>query len=231
MYAVNQSHLGSSQFSLSYLCAGGSALLLAIAHLLPQLWFVLPFAAIPFLWRLCRVGPGASFFLGSMLAVSFLVATAFGELIFDPIAFLLQLLLLVAALATFSLAANKTGARLGYNPFFIALLWVPVGYFLIQYSNFSRTLLFTAPGSPFVTGLCSLIGILAASSIVVLANAAVLAFLTRVIRRMRQREWIKLTRNKEQYAPLKQVRPERIQHCYVHVRAPPDSYARYREAA
>ena len=39
------------RFLENFLCAGSSALLISVAHLYPEFWFVSLFALIPFLWR------------------------------------------------------------------------------------------------------------------------------------------------------------------------------------
>lgn len=205
-------------------------MLLSISYLLPQMWFILLFALIPFLWRLHRIGPAMSLLLGAMAAASFLFATAFNELISQPIPFLGQLVLVIVAFAAFGLVINKTGKWLGYNPFSIALLWLPIQYFLIQYSNFRPLLAHSSLESPVLTELCSLLGVLAASTVVLLANACVLILITHVIRKIMPRHRSIPANDRLPYASVDQGTLEPAPHSFVDVRAPPRSAVVYREA-
>ena len=51
-----------------FLFAGGSALILSIAHIYPEYWFVSLFALVPFLWRVTRANLPDSILLGIILA-------------------------------------------------------------------------------------------------------------------------------------------------------------------
>lgn len=162
------------QFLESFLCAGSSALLLSLAHLHPGYWFVSLFALLPFLWRLNKTGLSGSLVLGMILAGSYACVVSTGEILLSPWSFLVRLLLLISVFSIFAVTVNGLRRRIGFNPIFVAALWLPFEYVLTRYSGLGSIFAFSDCNSGFLIAFGSLFGFLSVSFGIVLINSAIL---------------------------------------------------------
>jgi hypothetical protein len=154
-----------------FICAGTSALILSISHIHPECWFISFFALIPFLWRLKRAGLFGSILLGFIMAVCYAFVALTGEALTAPGSFLLNLLFLSLVFSTFGIAVNRIKTYIGFNPVFIAALWLPLEYILTHYTALGSIFSLSNAGSGFVVRFGSLFGFLMISFFIVLINS------------------------------------------------------------
>ncbi len=207
--------------SADFLAAGSSALLLSFAHVYGELWFILLFALVPFLWRLCCVSLTGAASLGIMLATFFVCATSVRDLILTPDIFLLKLFALNAAFVVFALIINRARRHLGFDPLFIALLWLPLEYALIHFAGLGDIFSISNSGCSLVIGFCSLFGILLGSLVVILGNSLLLLIIRYLRQWMLSRTRLSTECNKKARSPVDEILLERRWYYFPDVRAPP----------
>ncbi len=234
----------------SFLCGGTSALLISVAHLHSQFWFVSLFALIPFLWRVigrescapdqkqitfvrttrvltCAMSklqgfrPTTDVVLGMMLATCYALVAYPTELWTTPGAFLLKLFALNLIFTAYGLVVNRLKRHLGFNAVFIAALWLPLEYALSHYVGLGSLLALSNADSALVYRIGSLFGVLVISFTVVLINSLILIFLKRVVRALLSIGTHLIKEDRRPYPPFKETILERRWYCFPHVRAPP----------
>ncbi len=210
-----------AELSANFVPAAGSAILLTFAHVHPEFWFISLFALVPFLWRLCHVNRKGALALGIILATTYVFATSTGDLLFAPKTFLFKLFSLNIAFALFSLAINRVKKALGFDPLFIALLWFPMEYLLIQYAHLGHIFSISFTGPSLIIGFSSLFGILLGSLVIVLGNSLILLFVRYVEQWVSSNENSVTESDKESYAPLDEVILERSWYYFPPPRSPP----------
>jgi hypothetical protein len=77
---------------VNFLYAGSSALMISVAHLHPEFWFISLIALIPFLCRVARASIFESVVLGALLAISYCFVTMGAAAWVVPVTFLHNLL-------------------------------------------------------------------------------------------------------------------------------------------
>jgi apolipoprotein N-acyltransferase len=165
----------------SFMFAGGSALLLLVANLFPDYWYFSFFALTPFLYRIIQATPGESLRLGLLFGLAFFGASATGWLGASPSAVLVRLVCGTALLALFGWTVGWARIRWGFNPSVIAVLWVGLELSLAKLGFGGGLLGETTFSHPMLHGLAGLLGLLAASAIIVLLNSLLALVLTKVI--------------------------------------------------
>ncbi len=207
----------------SFLCAGSSALLISVAHLYPEFWFVSLFALIPFLWRAIRVSLFESIILGGLLAASYSFVAFRLESWATPGAFLFTLVGLIALFALYGTIVNRIKKHLGFNVIFIAVLWLPVEYALSHYAGLENlfTLSPDKTGLPVLLRIGSLFGMLMISFIIVLVNSLILIILRQVAQVVFSRGTLSIPDDKRPYPPFREIILKRRWYYFPDVRAPP----------
>ncbi len=203
------------------LCGGSSAVMLAFAHVHPELWFISFFALVPFLWRLCHVNRKGALALGLILATIYVFATSLGDALPAPRAFLFKLLALNTAFAIFGLAINRVKKYLGFDPLFIALLWFPLGYVLFQFAGLRDIFAIPHAGPNLVIGFGSLFGILLWSSVIILGNSLILLFARYAKRQLLGRSKVQPASDRQLYINSDKFFFERRWYSVPNPRAPP----------
>jgi hypothetical protein len=122
------------------------------------------------------VGQRGAVALGMILASTYLFATCISDLMLTPAIFLAKLVSLNIAFAVFGYAINKVKRNLGFNPLLVVLLWLPLGYVLIQSVGLGEILFIPHAGPNLIIGFGSLIGVLLGSLIIILGNSLILLF-------------------------------------------------------
>jgi apolipoprotein N-acyltransferase len=172
----------------SFIFAGGSALLLLIANLVPHYWYFSLFALTPFLFRIIKSTPAESLRLGFLLGVSFFGAWTINTFANSPLVTLLKLLSGTALFALFGWSLGWARQRWGFNPSLIAVLWVGLEIGVVKL-GFSGGVLGEAEFShPFLGSLIGLFGFLAVSAVIVLLNALLVLAITKTLERATSRE-------------------------------------------
>jgi apolipoprotein N-acyltransferase len=166
-----------SRYLALFLSAGSSALLLSIAHLRPELWFLSLFALVPLLWRLNRTSLAGSILLGVILACCYAFVTFISEALIAPGSFLLNLLLLSLVFSIFGMAVYVVRKYIGFSPIFIAAIWVPLEYILIRYPGMGGVLISQTADSSGLLRFASLFGILMISFFIMLVNSILLVLI------------------------------------------------------
>ena len=209
------------RFRENIICGGSSAVMLAFAHVHPELWFISFIALVPFLWRLCHVDRKGALALGMILATTYVFATSVGDILFAPRAFLFKLFSLNAAFAIFGLAINRVKTYLGFDPFFIALLWFPLGYILFKYAGLGDIFYIWHTGPNLVVGFGSLFGVLLWSCVIILGNSLILLFARYAKRQLFRRGKFQSESDRQFYIHSDKFFFERRWYCVPNPRAPP----------
>ena len=171
-----------SRLLAHFICAGTSALILSIAHVHPEYWFMSLFALVPLLWQLKRTTLAGSILLGVILACCYAFVAFIGEALAAPGDFILNLLLLSLVFSIFGIAVNGVRKYIGFSPVFVAAIWVPLEYFLIRYPGMGGVLSFPTADSSELIRFASLFGLLMISFFIVLVNSVILMLIEYVSR-------------------------------------------------
>ena len=204
-----------------FLCAGTSALLISVAHLFPEFWFVSLFALVPFLWLAIRATLPESVILGCLLATSYYLVTFPTWSGAAAGLFLLKLLGLNTIFALYAAAVNRIGRHIGTNAIFVAALWLPLEYTLSHYSGLGNLFALSGNESVLLFRIGSLFGMLMISFVIVLANLLVLLFLRQVVHALRSKARLPARADKPAYLPFKEILLEGHWYYFSDPRAPP----------
>lgn len=204
-----------------FLCAGTSALLLSIAHIYPEYWFISLFALVPFLWRLNKVNLVGSVILGIMLAGCYAFVAYTAEILVAPSAFLFNLFCLSLIFSIFGIAVNRLKRFIGFNPVFIAALWLPLEYILAHHTGLGNIFTFSNSGSGFVVRFASLFGFLMLSFGIVLINSLILMFIEHVGQKGFSKSKFKFAKEIKIYLDFEGVIPVKRWYYIPNPRAPP----------
>jgi apolipoprotein N-acyltransferase len=171
----------------SFLFAGSSALLLSVANRFPNYWYFSFFALTPFLYRTIKATPVESLRLGFIFGLSFFGASATGSAGISPFITILRLLAGTALFAFFGWTVGWARQRWGFNPSLVAVLWVGLEMGLANLGLGVGLFGETAFSQPFLHGLVGLLGLLAASAIIVLLNSLLALAITKAVKAARIR--------------------------------------------
>ncbi|MEW5922799.1 MAG: hypothetical protein AB1746_02300 [Candidatus Zixiibacteriota bacterium] len=165
----------------SFVCAGSSAALFAVAHLYQDLWFISLFAFIPFLWRNSRVS-----ITGSVIVSIILASTYFLTIV--PICrgiytdrIILQFVCLNVIFTIYGVVINRTVRLTRFNAPLIALSWFPCEYILTRYIGMGEILNFADNDSYILIKISSLFGMLLISVLVILVNSLIMLIIGRLV--------------------------------------------------
>ena len=212
-----------SKLIAHFICAGISALILSIAHLHPEYWFLSLFALVPLLWRLNRTTFAGSILLGVILACCYAFVTFIGEALVAPGSFFLNLLLLSLVFSTFGMVVNGVRKYIGFSPVFIAAIWVPLEYFLIKYPGMGGVLTFPTADSSGLIRFASLFGLLMVSFFIMLINSALFMLLEYVSQISFSIERLRFPYKKISFALFESIRSTKRWNYLPNLRAPPRS--------
>ncbi|MGH8003241.1 MAG: hypothetical protein ACRECJ_00750 [Limisphaerales bacterium] len=157
----------------NFLYAGTSAFLLLVANLFPNYWYLSFFALIPFLWRIVRLDALGALQLGLLFGFSFFSIWKLPDFLAAPVLTLLTIALGTVLFALFAWAVARAKEKFGFNPLFVALLWVLLELALITAINVEVNVgtNLAAHSTGFFHGLSVLFGFLAVSFVSVLVNS------------------------------------------------------------
>jgi len=195
--------------------------MLVYAHIHSELWFIAFFALVPFLSQLCRSSKRDAPATGMMLATIYILATSSGDLLFAPKTFLFKLFALNVAFILFSLAINWVRRLVGFDPVFIALLWFPMEYLLIQYAHLNNIFSISYAGPDLMIGFTSLFGILVGSLVIVLGNSLLLLFVRYFVQWLSSHEKAVTGSDREYYPLSGKVTLETAWYSFPQPRSPP----------
>lgn len=222
MMRAKTNHNDSSlRFLNHFLCAGSSALILSIAHIYPEYWFVSLFALVPFLWRLNRVSLSGSIVLGIILASCYTFVAFTGEILVAPSAFLFKLFCLSLIFSIFGITVNRVRKHIGFNPVFIAALWLPLEYILTHSTSLGNIFALSNISSGFMVRFASLFGFLMLSFSIVLINSLILMFIEHIGRRVFSKGKIRFAKEKQWYRQFKNIIIFKRWYHFLDPRAPP----------
>lgn len=108
----------------NFLYAGSSAFLLLVANLFPHYWYLSFFALTPFLWRIIRLDAAGVLQLGLLFGFSFFSIWKVQDFFAAPVLTAVTVAFGTVLFALFAWAVARAKERFGFNPLFIALLWV-----------------------------------------------------------------------------------------------------------
>jgi apolipoprotein N-acyltransferase len=207
--------------SENFLCAGSSALLVAVAQLHPEYWYASLFALIPFLWRVIRAGLPQAIVLGAMLATSYTFVALPAHAWVTPGAFVFQLLGLNLLFAFYAIVVNRIGKHIGFNAVFIAALWLPLEYALSHYAGLGSLFALSADESGLLVRIGSLFGMLMISFVVVLVNTVILIFLRHAAQALLCKSLLVFKDKRKTYLSFKEILFETRRYYFPSPRAPP----------
>jgi apolipoprotein N-acyltransferase len=210
-----------SKLMAHFICAGTSALILSIAHVHPEYWFLSLFALVPLLWRLNRTTLAGSILLGVILACLYAFVTFIGEAAVAPGSFLLNLLLLSLVFSTFGIVVNGVRKYIGFSPIFVAATWVPLEYFLIKYPGMGGILTFPTADSSELIRFASLFGILMISFFIMLVNSIILMLIEYASRIRFSNVRLRFPNTIKSFPLFESIRSTKRWEYFPNLRAPP----------
>jgi len=158
-----------SHWAESFLFAGSSALLLLVATLFRDYWYLSFIALTPFLYRMFRADVKEALRLGFLLGLSYFSVLFLNLLLFAPAAALPKILGGTLLFSGFGLSVGLARRKWGFNPFLTALLWVAFELGLVKLGLVGGLFETVTASSPFLHGLAALFGFLVISVVIVLA--------------------------------------------------------------
>jgi apolipoprotein N-acyltransferase len=163
----------SVRFLETFLYAGASALLIAVARLHSDYTFVSLFALVPFLWRAVRAGLVESLVLGAILGTLFCFVTSQSTVREIPTVILFHLPVAVILFSFYGIAVNRISKHIGLNAVFLAVLWLPVEYSLglVQLGGLFDV---SASDSAILVRVSSLFGALVVTFLIAVTNSLIL---------------------------------------------------------
>ncbi len=172
----------------SFFFAGTSALLLLLANLLANWWFLSLFALTPFLYRISRARLDESIRLGLLLGFAFLSVSLSNNLLADPVPALLKLLCGTALFTVLSWFLCRVRASFGFNPVVMAVIWAGFELIVIEL-GFPRGL-FGEAGftNHYLNGVTVLFGFVIVSFTIVLLNSLIVIAVEKVVSLTEARE-------------------------------------------
>ena len=209
------------RYGESFLCGGTSALLISIAHLHSNCWFVSLFALVPFLWQATRVSIRESVVLGVLLATSYSFVTMDVAPWATPGPFLLKLFSLNILFALYGTVVNRLAKRVGFNAVFIAVFWLPLEYVLRQYAHLSSIFTFSETDSTFFIRIGSLFGTLMVSFVVVLINSLIVVVSEHIVRALYSNATSPVENDERFYEEYWEYKLEKLWYYFTDSRAPP----------
>jgi len=209
-----------------FLCAGSSALFLSIAHQYSGLWFISMFALVSFLWRVIKETLFGSVLLSVILASCYVFIAYPDEIIVSPSAFLVKFICLNFIVSVFGIGVNRINRYFGFNPIFIAVLWLPLEYGLTHYAGFDTIFAFANSGSGFVLRLASLFGFLIVSFCVILINSLILMMFEHTCFKGCSNSRFRFSKEKLFYWHFEDILPLKNLYYILDPRAPPIYFLR-----
>ena len=204
-----------------FLCAGSSALFLSIINQYPEFWFISMFALVPFLWRVIKETLSGSIILSVILAGCYVFIAYSHEIVVYPSTFLFKFICINFIVSVFGIAVNRINRYLGFNPIFIAALWLPLEYGLTHYAGFETIFAFTQSGSGFVLRLASLFGFLIVSFCVILINSLILMLFEHAYSKGCSNSKFRFSKEKLHYLHFENIVPFKSWYYVLNPRAPP----------
>jgi apolipoprotein N-acyltransferase len=177
---------GLTVWAENFLFAGSSALLLLIAGLRQDHWYLSFFALTPFLYRILRGTPDESLRLGLLFGISFFGASSIPSLFISPAAALVRLFGGTALFALFGWTVGQARKRWGFSPSIVAVLWVALGIGLTKFGLTGGFLGEAGFSHPFLHSLAGLLGFLAVSAIIVFLNSLLVLAIVRTLEAARR---------------------------------------------
>lgn len=221
MQESNSNNDLSLRLQVYFLYAGSSALFLSIAHQYPGLWFISMFALVPFLWRVIKETLFGLVLLSVILASCYVFLVYPDKIIVSPSAFLVKFICLNFIFSVFGIGVNRIKRYFGFNPIFVAILWLPLEYGLTHYAGFDTIFASTNSGSDFVLRIASLFGFLIVSFCVILVNSLILMLFEHAYSKGCSNSRLRISKEKLFYWQFEDILPLMYLYHILNPRAPP----------
>jgi apolipoprotein N-acyltransferase len=169
--------LNSLKLTENFLYSGLSALILSLTQFYPELRVLAIIALAPFLIRIIKVNHINSIYCGIILSFCLAMVLAWGELFRDPIGLVIKFGLLGVVFSAFAVAVKTIKKHFGFNPVFVAALWLPLEYVLKHLAGLNFAFIAAESGNNILIGLSSLFGLLFVSFIILLINSLIVALI------------------------------------------------------
>ncbi|UCC79705.1 MAG: hypothetical protein JSW64_15820 [Candidatus Zixiibacteriota bacterium] len=170
------------QFLMHFIFAGSSALILSIAYIYTDFWFIYIFALLPFLYRVINTDFKGSLACGLFLALSIGFVISTGEVISAPVSYACNLIFLCFTFIAFSIVINRLKKYVGLGFLLFAALCIPLEYFHKSYFEFNTVFASLKNDAGFVFRVSSLTGFIFVSFILI-AISSLLLFLIDILYR------------------------------------------------
>lgn len=152
--------------------ATSSALLLLIASLFDEWWFLSFVALAPFLYRLTRSNAKSAARVGVLFGLAFFAVTFIDSILLSPVTALTKVLIGTATFGLFGWITGFLSCRVGFNPVLIATIWIGLEFALLRLGIKHQIFVDAKSLSlPFFNGLATLFGTAAVSFLIVLLNS------------------------------------------------------------
>ncbi|MEZ5357604.1 MAG: hypothetical protein R3F48_02155 [Candidatus Zixiibacteriota bacterium] len=161
-----------------FIFAGSTVVMLSIAKLYPDYWFVSCIALIPFLWHSSRIQCRETIRLGILAGICFILVTA------EPVVssdLLLKVLVYSLVFSLYGCAVSLFNRRIGYCAVYFAALWIPLEYVITYHLKWQHVLILPPESSQFSIKIGSLFGLITITFLVVLTNALLLRICKKIL--------------------------------------------------
>jgi len=162
------------QFLMHFIFAGSSALILSIAYIYTDFWFIYIFALLPFLYRVINTDLKGSVISGMLLALSIVFVISTGDVISAPIAYIGNLIFLCLTFMAFSVAINRLKKYIVLGFLIFAALSVPLEYFHKSYFELNTVFASLKSDAGFAFRTSSLLSFIFFSFVLITINSLLL---------------------------------------------------------
>ena len=205
-----------------FLHAGTSAFLLSAAHVFPDAWPIATLALVPFLWCVIKVGFSRSVILSTMLGASYVLTMHYSTMVASPLSLIFKVIAASAVFAVFAVAVKYLRSRWDLYPVFIAILWLPLEYFVAGKTSLGGILSPAKGGAGILVRVASIFGILTVSFVIVLINMVAVVLLENAVGSSCSPRPPVAPARQSGYIPFNELIDIKVWWSHTPTRAPPD---------
>lgn len=172
------------QFLLHFIFSGSSALILSIAYIYTDIWFVYIFALLPFLLRVINTDFKGSVINGVFLTLGLVFVTLSGEILKAPVSYTCNILLICFTFTALSVIINRLRRYFALSFLLFIVLCFPLEYFHKSYFEFNAIFKTLRNDAGFLFRAVSLFGFIFISFLIIAVNSLLLLLIGLLRRRV-----------------------------------------------
>ena len=209
------------RFLMHFIFSGSSALILSIAYIYTDFWFIYIFALLPFLYRVINTDFKGSVFSGVFLALSIAFVIFTNGSINAPVALAVRIIFLCLTFAAFSVAINRLRKYFFLSFLLFAILCYPLEYLHKSYFEFNTIFASLKNDAGFVFRAASLLSFIFISFVLIAVNSLILFLVDIICRSTFSGHFYWLSNRSQSYLTADDRAFLRHWKCLPCLRAPP----------